>query len=105
MDGGGVFIDPSNTVQTSWQREGTVYYCRPGEMETSIGKGRTCSITGTAGNTIISMQNKDTLKVVRLPQRNVITIGTGSFLKSIVLPDNKILCVWEQDNKIIYKKV
>jgi len=105
MDGGGVIIDRSDAVQTTWQREGIVYYCRPGQMETSIGKGRTCSIAGTTGNTIISMQSKDTLKVVKLPQKNEIVIGKGSFLKSMVLPDNKILCVWEQDHKIKYRKV
>jgi hypothetical protein len=105
MDGGGVFIDQSETVHTVWQREGTVYYCKPGEMETSVGKGRTCSIAGTTENAVISMQNRDTLKLVRLPQKNEITIGTGGFLKSIVLPDNKILCVWEQDNIIKFKKV
>jgi len=104
MDGGGVVIDPSNAVQTTWQREGIVYYCRPGETETVIGKGRTCSITGAAGNTIISMQNKDTLQVVQLPQRNVITIGMGSFMRSIVLPDHKILSVWEQDKFIKFKR-
>lgn len=105
MDGGGIFIDRSNTVHSVWQREGIVYYCKPGEMEANMGKGRTCSITGSGENTIISMETRDTLKVVRLPQKNEITIGKGSFLKSIILPDNRILCVWEQDNMIKFKKV
>ena len=105
MDGGGVFVDVGNVANTTWQREGIVYYCKPGEMEMSIGKGRTCSIAGTARITIISMQTGDTVKVVKLPQKNEIVIGTGGFLKSIVPPDNKILCVWEQDNKIRFKKV
>jgi hypothetical protein len=105
MDGGGVFIDRFNSVHIAWQREGTVYYCKPGEMETNIGKGRTCSIAGKDDDIVISMQTRDTLKVVKLPQKNELTIGTGSFLKSIVLPDNKILCVWEQDNIIKFKRV
>ncbi len=105
MDGGGVYIDRSKAVHTVWQREGVVYYCKPGETETNIGKGRTCSISGTADNTVISMQTGDTVKVIKLSQKNKITVGTGSFLKSIVLPDNRILCVWEQDNKIKFKKV
>jgi hypothetical protein len=105
MDGGGVFIDRSGSVHTVWQREGTVYYCMPGETETTIDKGRTCSITGTSGNVIMTMEKRDTLKLVKLPQKSEITVGTGSFLKSIVLPDGKILCVWEHDNIIKFKKV
>lgn len=105
MDGGGIFIDRSNAVHTTWQREGFVYYCKPGEMEINIGKGRTCSIAGTANNTVITMQNRDTLKLVTLRDKNETMVGKGSFMKCLVLPDNKILCVWEQDNKIKFKKV
>lgn len=105
MDGGGVVIDGSGAIQTTWQREGTVYYCKPGGTEINMGKGRICSIAGTAGNTVISMQNSDTVEVMKLSQKKEISIGTGSFLKSIVLPDSKVLCVWEQDIKIKFKKV
>jgi hypothetical protein len=103
MDGGGIAIDRHNVVHTTWQREGFVYYCKPGEREINVGKGRACSIAGTTDHTIISMQNKDTVKLVTL--NNEIVVGKGGFLKSIVLPDNKVLCVWEQDNKIKFKKV
>jgi hypothetical protein len=100
MDGGGVYVDGSGAVHTVWQREGSVYYCRPGEPETKIGKGRNCSITGTAGHAVISMQTGDSLKLFILPHKKEIAVGSGSFLKSIVLPDGKIYAVWEQDKKI-----
>jgi hypothetical protein len=105
MDGGGVYIDPSMGVYTVWQREGYTYYCKPGQIETPLGKGRACSIAGTAGNVVFTMQNRDTLKAIKLRTKSETTIGTGNSLKSIVLPDNKILCVWEQDNKIKCRKV
>ena len=105
MDGGGVFIDRSGEVHTVWQREGTVYYCKPGETETVIDKGRTCSIAGTVENALITMEKKDTLKLVRLSQKSEITVGRGGFLKSIALPDNKVLCVWEKDGMIKFKRV
>jgi len=105
MDGGGVFIDRTGTVHTVWQREGAVYYCKPGETETVVDKGRTCSIAGTAENAIITMEKKDTLKLVKLPGKSEITIGKGGFLKSAGLPGNKILCVWEEDNMIKFKRV
>ena len=104
MDGGGVYIDPSMDVYTVWQREGYTYYCKPGQMETQLGKGRECSIAGTADNVVFTMQNRDTLKAIKLRTKSEITIGTGNSLKSIVLPDNKILCVWEQDNKIKFRR-
>ncbi|MDO6429622.1 hypothetical protein Q4E93_03405 [Flavitalea sp. BT771] len=104
MDGGGVYIAPSMDVYTVWQREGNTYYCKPGQMETQLGKGRACSIAGTADNVVFTMQSRDTLKAIKLRTKSETTIGTGNALRSIVLPDNKILCVWEQDNKIKFRR-
>ncbi|MET3114903.1 hypothetical protein AAKU52_002643 [Pedobacter sp. CG_S7] len=104
MDGGGINISGSD-VQTTWQRKGVVYYCKLGQPEVTIGKGRTCSISGTGNNTAIAMQVGDMVKIVTLKNKNEITIGKGSFLRFIVLPDKKIICVWEQDNEVKFKKV
>ncbi|HVU96865.1 MAG TPA: hypothetical protein VHE34_16665 [Puia sp.] len=104
MDGGGVTIDPAGAVHTVWQREGTIYYCQPGVTETMLEKGRTCSITGSAGSTIITLEKKDTLEAIKLPQKEIIPIGTGSSVKPLMLPGNKMLFVWEQDGLIKYKR-
>lgn len=105
MDGGGLFIDSSKKVHTTWQREGYVYYSMPGETETNLGKGRICSISGANSNTIISMQNSDTVKLTEPSKKRVVIIGPGSFLKSVVMPDKKIFCTWEQENKIMFKEI
>jgi hypothetical protein len=105
MDGGGLAIDASNVIRTAWQRKGMVYFCEPGQLEVNIGKGRNCAISGGGSNTVLTFQNNDTVKVVSLKNKNRVAVGNGGFLKSIVLPDNKILCVWEQDNMIKFKKV
>jgi hypothetical protein len=105
MDGGGMAIDPSGVIQTVWQRQGQVYYCKPGETEVKVGNGRTCNISGTAGNTVICMQHSDTVKVVKLYSEKEIIVGTGGFLNCTVLPDNKILCIWEKENKIKFKRI
>jgi hypothetical protein len=105
MDGGGLIIDPSNTVQTTWQRKGIVYYCQPGQPEIYIGNGRSCSISGSGTNSIINYQNRDTVKLVLLKSRKTQVVGNGSFLKSAVLPNDKIICVWEQDNMIKFKAI
>jgi len=77
MDGGGVTIDQSGGVHTTWQRKGFVYYCRPGEKELNIGKGRVCSIAGIQ-EPVISMQNGDTLELVMPNQQRTMIIGSGS---------------------------
>jgi hypothetical protein len=106
MDGGGVTINNANVVETTWQRKGMIYYAEPGKPEIYIGKGRTCSISGTnADNTLIALQNNDTVKLISLKNKNVTVAGGGGFLKSIRLPDNKTLCVWEQNNQIKFKKI
>lgn len=105
MDGGGLIVNSGNVVQTTWQRKGIVYYCQPGQPEIFIANGRTCSISGTGDNPVLAFQNNDTVKVMTLKNRKEVVVGNGSFLKSVMLPDSKVLCVWEQDNNIKFKKI
>lgn len=105
MDGGGVVIDPSGVTHTVWQRNGMVYYCRPGEKEQSVAKGRTCSIAGDGKTPIISLQSSDTLQLFHAQEERPTVVGTGSFLQSMPLPDHHLLCVWERDNAIFFKRV
>ncbi|MES2108947.1 MAG: hypothetical protein V4577_09385 [Bacteroidota bacterium] len=105
MDGGGLRISPSNVVQTIWQRKGMVYYCQPGQPEVFIANGRSCGISGSGDNTFITYQNSDTVKLVSVKRRLTTPIGNGGFLKSAVLPNDKIICVWEQDKTIKFKSI
>jgi len=105
MDGGGVVIDGADKIHTAWQRQGDIFYVQPGGSETLIGKGRNCTITAAGTETIISFQDNDMLKVVSVADKNAIMVGKGAFLKSILLGGNKMLCVWEQDNTIKFKKI
>jgi hypothetical protein len=104
MDGGGVAIDVSGVIHTVWQRKGVVYYCRPDQEERSLGEGRACSIASNGKTAVISMQKGDTLKLIHPGQNLTTVIGTGSFLQSFPLPGNSILCVWEQDGAVQFKK-
>ncbi len=105
MDGGGIVIDRSNMIHTTWQRRGLVYYAQPGEPEAYIAKGRNANISGTGPNTVLTFENSDTVKLITLKNKNEVVVGNGGFLKSTVLQGNKILCVWEQDNRIKFKKI
>ncbi|MES2060508.1 MAG: hypothetical protein V4456_01215 [Bacteroidota bacterium] len=105
MDGGGLRISPSNAVQTVWQRKGDIYYATPGNPETYIARGRTCSIAGNSANPLITYQTGDTLNVVKFPQKAPTMIGTGGFLKAAQLNANTNFYVWEQDHQIRYRKL
>jgi len=101
MDGGGVVVDASGVTHTVWQRNGMVYYCRPGEKELSVAKGRACSIAGD----VISLQSGDTLQLFHVQRESATIVGTGSFLQSVPLSDHHILCVWEENKTIYFKRV
>ena len=105
MDGGGVAIDEHNQVLTTWQREGIVYYCKPHEKEISIDKGRIGSIAASKGKIICCYQNSNEIRMKDMINGKDQTIAKGSFVKSIVLPTQSILFVWEQDQRIEFKKL
>jgi hypothetical protein len=100
MDGGGVVIDNKQVVHTVWQREGEIYYCKPGEQEIKIDKGRSCGITYSNGNLLCSYQEGKEVKLSSLPQYNPTDVGAGTFLKTAVLPDKKIVCVWQENGQV-----
>jgi hypothetical protein len=103
MDGGGLAIDASDSIHTIWQRKSFVFYCRPGEKERNIGKGRECSITVNEHALILSFQDGDTLQLIEPARQKAVAIGNGSFLQSLALPDKKILCVWENNKTVQFR--
>ncbi|MHB1921318.1 MAG: hypothetical protein ACYCOO_03675 [Chitinophagaceae bacterium] len=105
MDGGGIMVDGSNLIQTTWQRKGDVFYDVPGEPEVKIEQGRDCSISGAGNHTVLTFQHHDTVWVMNFSNKTEISLGKGGFLKSIVLPGNKVLGIWEVDHQIKFKKV
>ncbi|HVS91891.1 MAG TPA: hypothetical protein VHE59_07675 [Mucilaginibacter sp.] len=104
MDGGGV-VAGGASVQTTWQRQGTIYYCKPGQPEVSLGPGHNSTIVAANVDTFVGFQSQDTLKLVSLPGRKTQTVGTGEFIKTAILPNSKLACVWEHDNKIVFREM
>jgi hypothetical protein len=104
MDGGGLTVTNSS-IETTWQREGRIYYCKPGQPEQLIGNGRGSCIAVSGADTYVGYQSRDTLKLVSISNKKAQTIGIGEFIKSVSLPGNVLFCVWEADGKIKYKKV
>jgi hypothetical protein len=105
MDGGGLTIDDRNQVLTAWQREGVVYYCKPGYREIMIDKGRICSIYSVGSETICSYQQGDSIKYKYLMTSGETTVGSGSFPKAAILPDKSVVCFWEHDSQIFFSRL
>jgi hypothetical protein len=105
MDGGGIVVGHTDNIQTTWQRKGNVFYCKPGKPEVNIGAGRICSISGGDANSVLTFQHNDTVRLVKLKTNNQVAIGKGGYLKTVILPDQKIVCVWEQDKQIKFKRI
>ena len=105
MDGGGLAINDKNQVLTVWQRQGEVYYCKPGQREIMIDKGRICSIYSAGGKTICSFQQGDSIKYKDLMTSTETTLGPGSFPKVAILADKSVVCFWERDSQIFFRRL
>ncbi|MHC2992688.1 hypothetical protein OB13_14220 [Pontibacter sp. HJ8] len=104
MDGGGLVLDNKNVLHTAWQREGNIYYAKPGNPEIQVGKGRNCRISGVA-NPVISWQDDSVLKLKFLNTEKEVTVGTGSYIETAEMPDKSTLCIWENEKEIYFKKI
>lgn len=103
MDGGGIRIGQSNSIQTTWQRRGDIYFTQGTDPEMLIGQGKTCTIAGDGARSIIAYRNNDTLKLVTIPGKKIITVGEGDFIKAIALNSTQNFLVWQQDDQIRYR--
>ena len=105
MDGGSLSFNADNTIGTTWRRQSAVFYCKPGENETELSKGRDCSISTNQGQIIVAMDDAGQVKYKNVRTGQETTVGKGSYLKTQILPNKKVLCVWEEDNVIKSKKI
>jgi hypothetical protein len=103
MDGGGLRLNALNQIETTWQRMGDIYFAKDADPEIYIGKGKVCSLVSGGVQTMITYQNRDTLKLVSLPGKKTQVIGEGSAVRSAKLKSNQTLFVWEHGDQIQYK--
>ncbi len=104
MDGGAIAIDESGDIHTAWRREGSVFYCRPGEIEREAGLGRGVSLALQHNNPVVLLQAKEQVKAVGLQNNQEQVIGEGGFLKSVTTSDDKTIYVWEQAKQIKFAR-
>lgn len=100
MDGGGLSIDSKNTIRTVWQRDGQIFFAKPGQPEMPIGQGRSCSISD---DVIGWTQGKDL--VVKRENEKEMALGEGAALKLAHFNNRDFFAVWENNKKIVYNKM
>jgi hypothetical protein len=107
MDGGGLVFEDEGLIQTSWQRNGVVYTCRPGHEERELAKGRGTGITKNTktGQSIVSYQEGENTKLVKAANKQELLSEKGSYLKTGTLTNGKLLCVWELNKTIRFKTI
>lgn len=100
MDGGGVSMDSESNIHTAWQREGNVFYAQPGKPEQKVGEGRGVGMNGE----FIYWQKGSDL-VFRSTNGEEQKVGEGTALSILQLKDQSILAIWENQGKILTKKM
>lgn len=100
MDGGGLSIDSKGAIHTAWQRDGNIYFAKPGHWEEKIGEGRGAGINGN----LVTWETGSDLIVQRLDGEKQI-IGKGTGLKVYEFIDKSILAIWENDKQILFKTI
>lgn len=99
MDGGGLAFDESGSMQTVWRRRDTIYTAKPGEAETVLGVGKSCTVTTINRKAIFAwMENSSIVLLDHTGKKQYLGKGSLPALKAI--GSNRVICVWEQDKKI-----
>lgn len=104
MDGGDISIDRNQQVHSAWQRQGAVYYSKPGQGERKIESGRNVSMVKNAKTPTILFHSGGKV-FMSILNGKPLTIGEGSFAEGVVTPDHKILVVWENEGSVLFRKV
>lgn len=100
MDGGGLFMAPSGAISTVWRRADTLFTARPGQPETELTTGKNAKIVTTTRGNYIVFQREGQIWTISPNQPNPAAIGPGGYPKLTVLPNNRVLCLWEQEGTI-----
>lgn len=100
MDGGGLFMASSGTVSTVWRRNDKLFTARPDQAETELGTGKNAKIVSTRQGDYVVFQQTGQIMAILPGQSHPNIVGAGGYAKLALLPDVRVLCVWEQNGAI-----
>lgn len=100
MDGGGLVLIKGVPL-TVWRREAKIFAAIPGQPEKEIGEGRSPSLEVVGGRGIYTW-TKDGAVVVATPGGKTWVLGKGRTQPQLkALNDTEVLCVWEEEKRIL----
>jgi hypothetical protein len=100
MDGGGVFMTPNGAISTVWRRADTLFTARPGQPETALTTGKNAKIVTTPKGNYIVFQREGQIWTITPDQPTPAAMSPGGYPKLTWLPNNRVLCLWEQEGAI-----
>ena len=101
MDGGGVFINQTGTVSTIWRREGDLYASAGNGAETLLGPGKLGKVAVSPSGIHYVWQTDGQIWAKTPGQPKPRLLGAGGYAKLCLLPNGRVLCVWEQGNRVV----
>ena len=99
MDGGAIAVQDNGVVQTVWRRQNKIYSCEPGQPEKEIGEGKGCTLALVKNEPVYTWTEKGEI-ICKLPSTAQKKIGKGRSQMIKQAGTNKLVCVWENENKI-----
>ena len=99
MDGGGLAIKDNGVPETVWRRKNKIYACEPGQVETMIGEGRSCTIESGNGKNVYAWTENGEVIVIK-PQGQKTNLGKGQLPVIKSINNEHIICAWENDGQI-----
>ncbi len=103
MDGGRVALGAGGRPFTVWRREGTVYFCEPGQPEQAVAEGRNCTLTATTDGPLLAWESRGTL-FVKSPRSEAVAVGEGQ-LPSLAATRTSAVCAWEQNGQVMVARL
>jgi hypothetical protein len=105
MDGGSISINETGKVSTAWRRNGDVIYWSESRPEQKVGSGKDVSMIQNKARTVIAWQDDGSIKVLDLNKKETSEIGNGVSPRVYLLNNGKIICVWEDNERVRYKVI
>ncbi len=103
MDGGELMVDNQGTPHTIWQRDGKIFYARPGAPETLLAEGRLGVVTGSS-SPFYGWQTGNDL-FVQAQGKKIQQIGSGTSLDLAEASPSIVAAAWSSDKQIFFRDI
>ncbi|WP_461113440.1 exo-alpha-sialidase [Spirosoma jeollabukense] len=100
MDGGGVFMTANGAITTVWRRDHKLFTAKPGQAETELADGKNAKIVSTRKGDYVVFQQDNQVMAVTPAQPQPKLLAMGGYPKLALLPNDKVLCLWEQTGTV-----